>query len=151
MLKHPPLASTETSQSTYGFDCFPFLNTNHADDDKRVSEVLSLGAEFVHSEECIANQLRCIDRFVDADTDPFAPLETHRPESPTQREIDGSLALGASPNGISEDIHRERHGWGVSHLTHYLFVGLKSCFSHRVTQVPMRKKCRKPMRRYATV
>ena len=38
MLKHPPLASTETSQSTYGIDCFPFLDTNQADDDKSVSQ-----------------------------------------------------------------------------------------------------------------
>jgi hypothetical protein len=27
VLKHPPLASTETSQSTCGIDCFPFLDT----------------------------------------------------------------------------------------------------------------------------
>ena len=36
VLKHPPLASSETSQSTCGIDCFPFLGTNQADDDKSV-------------------------------------------------------------------------------------------------------------------
>jgi len=32
----PSLASTETTQSTYGIDCFP--DTNQADDDKSVSQ-----------------------------------------------------------------------------------------------------------------
>jgi hypothetical protein len=40
VLKHPPFASTETSQSTYGIDCFPFLDTNQADDDKRLRGVI---------------------------------------------------------------------------------------------------------------
>jgi hypothetical protein len=40
VLKHPPFASTETSQSTYGIDCFPFLDTNQADDDKRLRGII---------------------------------------------------------------------------------------------------------------
>jgi hypothetical protein len=70
-----------------------------------------------------------------------------RPSSgtPAQREVDGSLALGALPSGISEDIHRERHSGGVAHLTDHILVGLECCFSYRVTRLPILKKCRKPM------
>jgi hypothetical protein len=120
-------------------------------DEMCVSEDISLGAQLIHRKSGSPISYAVSTEFVDADPDPFAPLETHRPERPAQRGVDGSLALGALPNGISEDIHRERHGWGVSHLMDHLFVGLKGCFSHRVTRFPMLKKCRKPMRRYATV
>ena len=53
MLKHDPLASTETSQSTHEIDCFPFLDTNQADDGNGVHRTIAEAQLVLLLNECI--------------------------------------------------------------------------------------------------
>ena len=64
--------------------------------------------------------------------------------APGSQGLNASPALRALPSGISEDIHRERYGGGVAHLTDHILIGLEGCFSYRVTRFPILKKCRNP-------